>query len=73
MYTEITFNPITKYLVIFLLSYMFLNHIKMGQQQIVHTLCFIMILIITVDIYEFGEYGHLLKLTNEELVDGSDV
>jgi hypothetical protein len=32
-----------------------------------------MILIITVDIYEFGEFGHLLKLNNEELIDESDV
>lgn len=72
MYTEITFNPITKYLIIFLLSYMFLNHIKLGQVQIVHTLCFIMVLVITIDLYEFGEYGHLLKINSEEISDDNE-
>lgn len=65
MYTEITFNPIIKYLVIFLLSYMFLNNLSINHTQILFIVCFIMILSITVDIFEFGEYGTLLKFEQD--------
>jgi len=66
MYTDIVFNPITKYLIIFLISYMYLNHMKFGQVQLIHTLCFIIILVITIDIYEFADYMHLLQMRNDE-------
>lgn len=65
MYTEITFNPIIKYLVVFLLSYMFLNNLNVNHKLVLFIICFIVIMTITIDMYEFGEFGTIIKFDDE--------
>jgi uncharacterized membrane-anchored protein YitT (DUF2179 family) len=67
MYTDIAFLPLIKYLAIFIISYMFLNYMKFGQQQVIVSLCFILILSITVDIFQFAEYEKLIDIIDDDV------
>lgn len=66
MFTDITFNPIIKYLIIFIISFMFLNQMKYGQYQVVMTSSFIIILVIVIDIFHFADYEDLIDVFHHD-------
>lgn len=65
MFTDITFNPITKYIVVFIVSYMFLNYMKFSQYQVTMTLSFILILSVAIDIFHFAEYEKIIDVFHD--------
>lgn len=67
MYTEILFNPIIKYIFLFMLSYMFFSKLELPHNHIVALIIFIIISNVVFDILMFDEYVRLLKHDENEL------
>lgn len=76
MYTEILFNPLLKYIFIFILAYMFFNKINIPLKYLPLLLTFTIVSNIVFDVLMLDEYLFLLKNTsnnNEELAIKYDI
>lgn len=64
MDAKILFNPIIKYVLIFVISYMYFNSINIEPKNLIPTLLFILIINVVIDtfmienIYELIQYDH---------------
>lgn len=70
MYTTLTFNPIIKYILVFIITYMFLNSINIRNEQIIPILLFTILIIVVFDIFMFSEFIQLLQqnqITQEQI------
>lgn len=66
MISAITFSPIIKYLIIFLLTFMFLNYNKVSPDQFMNLLVFIMIINIIFDILILDDFLNILSPDTDE-------
>lgn len=64
MYTssEINFNPLIKYIIIFVLSFMYLNSIDTPYEKILPITLFIIVLTITIDIFMFNNFIDVIMM-----------
>lgn len=66
MHTAIAFNLILKYILIFIISYMYLNSVHLSMDYLFPTIFFIILISITFDIFALEEFVVLLQ---QDLVD----
>lgn len=70
MYVNILFNPIMKYISIFIITFMFMNNVGIPMNRILIILFFTLLLNITMDLFIFDDYIKMIK-TGELLYDVS--
>lgn len=61
MYTTILFHPIVKYILIFIISYMYLNSIDTPIEKILPILMFTLLLSVLFDIFMFDDFIPLIQ------------
>lgn len=64
MYSQYTVNPILKYIIIFVLTFMFLNSININKDKILIIIIFTLILNITSDVLIVDNYDELISNQN---------
>lgn len=71
MQTPIIFHPLVKYILIFIIAYMYFNSINIPNDKIIPSLLFVILVSGVVDIFMFDEFIEIiqrkeLSLENEQ-------
>ena len=61
MYTTILFHPIVKYILIFIISYMYLNSIVTPIEKIFPILMFTTLILVLFDIFMFDDFITIIQ------------
>lgn len=74
MYTTILFHPIVKYILIFIISYMYLNSIETPIEKIIPILIFTTLISVLFDLFMFDDFLTIIQkkdflIHNEEPID----
>ena len=60
MEKNIIFSPILKYILIFIISFMYLNNLNISTSKILHILVFIILISFVLDIFMFDNYLNII-------------
>jgi hypothetical protein len=61
MYTTILFHPIVKYILIFIISYMYLNSIETPIEKIIPILIFTTLITVLFDVFMFDDFITIIQ------------
>ena len=67
MNTILSFHPIIKYSVIMIISFMFLNSLKLQNDILIKIIIFILAISLTMDVFMIDDYIHIMR--NEKVTD----
>lgn len=69
MYTSISFSPIIKYIIISIITYMFVNSVKISSEQILQLVSFVLFISVITDMFMFDDYITILQQNQQLFYD----